>query len=96
MESSKFTDLDLLPLYDFLDFEASVGNDPIVIIDGKKYQIIQRTRIITFDFDNVIGSTNLSDNLDGKIIPLARFAHDGLLVVPGDSLKSTWTFVRLV
>ena len=96
LESSKFTDLNLPALHNFLDFEASVGNDPIVLIDGKNYQIIQRTKTITFDSDNVIGSTNLSDNLDGEVIHLARFTHDGLLVVPGDSLQSTWTFVRLV
>ena len=96
LESSKFTHLNLPFLYDFLDFEASLGSDPVVSIDGKNYQLIQRTRTITFDSDSVIGSTNLSDNLNGKEILLARFAHDGLVVVPGDSLKSTWTFVRLV
>ena len=96
LESSKFTDIDVPALYNFLDFEASVGNDPIVLIDGQKFQIIQRTTTLTFNFENVIGSTNLSDNLDGQEIHLARFAHDGLPVVPGDTLQSTWTFVRLV
>ena len=96
LESSKFTDLNLPALYDFLDFEASLGNDPVVTIDGKNYQVIQRTRTLTFDSDNVIGSTNLSDNLDGAEILLARFAHDGLPVVSGDTIQSTWTFVRLV
>jgi len=96
LESSKFTHLNLPSLYDFLDFEASLGSDPIVTIDGKNYQVIQRTRTITFDSDSVIGSTNLSDSLDGAEILLARFTHDGFPVVPGDSLKSTWTFVRLV
>ena len=96
LESSKFTHLNLSALYNFLDFETTQGSTSIVNIDGNNYQIIQRTRIITFDSDDVIGSTKLSDSLDGKIIPLARFAHDGLLVVPGDSLQSTWTFVRLI
>ena len=96
LESSKFTDLNVPALYDFLDFEVSVGNDPILTINDKNYQIIQRTRTITFDSDSVVGSTNLSDNLDGQVVHLARFAHDGLVVVSGDSLKSTWTFVRLV
>jgi len=96
LESSKFTDIDVPALYNFLDFEASVGNDPIITIDGKKFQIIQRTTILTFDSENVIGSTNISDNLDGQKILLARFAHDGLPVVSGDTLQSTWTFVRLV
>jgi len=96
LESSKFTYLNLSSIHDFLDFEASLGSDPVVSIDGKNYQVIQRTRIITFDSDSVMGSTNLSDNLNGAEILLARFTHDGLVVVPGDSLKSTWTFVRLV
>jgi len=89
LESSKFTDLNLPSLYDFLDFETSLGNDPVVIIDGKNYQVIQRTKTITFDSNNVIGSTILSDNLDGAEILLARFAHDGLPVVSGDTIKST-------
>ena len=96
LESSKFTHLNLSSLYDFLDFEVSLGSDPVVSIDGKSYQVIQRTRIITFDSISVIGSTNLLDNLGGAEILLARFNHDGFPVVSGDSLKSTWTFVRLV
>ncbi len=39
LESSKFTDLNLPSLYNFLDFEASLGNDPVVTIDGKNYQV---------------------------------------------------------
>lgn len=96
LESSKFTDIDVPALYNFLDFEASVGNDPIITIDDKQFQIIQRTTTLTFDAENVIGSTHLSDNLDGQEIHLARFAHDGLPVVSGDTLQSTWTFIRLV
>lgn len=96
LESSKFTDLNVSALNDFLDFEASVGNDPIIKIDDKKYQIIQRTRTILFDSDTVFGSTNIFDTIDGQKVPLARFAHDGFPVVSGDSLKSTWTFVRLI
>ncbi|KAF6246083.1 hypothetical protein C6989_01305 [Nitrosopumilus sp. b2] len=96
MESSKFTDIDVPALYNFLDFEASVGNDPIVTIDDQQFQVIQRTMTMIFDSDTVTGSTILSDNIDGKEVLLARFAHDGFPVVSGDSLKSTWTFVRLI
>jgi len=96
LESSKFTDINVRELYNFLDLEASVGNDPIVTIDGKIFQIIQRMSILTFDYETVIGSTNLLHNLDGQPIHLARFAHDGLPIVSGDTLQSTWTFVRLV
>lgn len=96
LESSKFTNLNLSALNNFLDFEVSRGDDPIVFIDGKNYQVIQRTITTIFDSDNVIGSSNLLDNLDGTEILLARFNHDGFPVISGDSLKSTWTFVRLV
>ncbi|WP_255464614.1 hypothetical protein [Nitrosopumilus sp. b2] len=96
LESSKFTDIDVPALYNFLDFEASVGNDPIVTIDDQQFQVIQRTMTMIFDSDTVTGSTILSDNIDGKEVLLARFAHDGFPVVSGDSLKSTWTFVRLI
>lgn len=96
LESSKFTDLNLPALESFLDFEASRGNDPIISIDGQNYQVIRRVQSQSFDSEGLVASTILSDNVDGKPIVLARFAHDGYTVVPGDTLESMWTFVRVV
>jgi len=96
LESSKFTDLNLKLLGPFLDFEASRGNDPVVTINENEYQVIRRVQSKTFPSDDLVASTILSDTVDGKLTMLARFAHDGYPVSPGDTLESTWTFIRSV
>ena len=94
LESSKFTNLSLELLGPFLDFEASRGDDPIVTINEKEYQVIRRVQSKTFTFDDLVASTILSDTVDGKLVMLARFAHDGYPVSNGDTLESMWTFIR--
>ena len=94
LESSKFTDVNLQLLGPFLDSEARRGNDPIVAIDGGEYQVIRRVQSKTFSSDDLVASTILSDTVDGKLVMLARFAHDGYPVTPGDTLESMWTFIR--
>jgi len=96
LESTKFSDLDLLALESFLDFEVSRGSDPIITIDGQNYQVIRRVQSQTFDSEDLVASTILSDNVDEKPVLVARFAHDGYAVIPGDTLESMWTFVRPV
>jgi len=94
LESSKFTDLNLELLGPFLDFEAGRGNDPIVTIDEKEYQVIRRVQSKTFERNDLVASTILSNTVDGKLSLLARFAHDGYPVSSGDILESMWTFIR--
>jgi len=94
LESTKFTDLNLGAVKSFLDFEASRGNDPVITIDGLQYQVIRRVQSQTFDTADLVASTILSDNVDAKSVLLARFAHDGYPVIPGDTLESMWTFIR--
>jgi len=96
LESTKFSDLDLLALESFLDFEVSRGSDPIITIDGQNYQVIRRVQSQTFNSEDLVASTILSDNVDEKPVLVARFAHDGYAVIPGDTLESMWTFVRPV
>ena len=96
LESSKFTDINLEKLGPFLDFEASRGNDPIITIDGTEYQVIRRVQSKTFASEDLVASTILSDNQEGKLTMLARFAHDGYPVTQGDTLESMWTFIRPV
>lgn len=94
LESVKFTDLNLPGLEIFLNFEATRGNDPVITIDGEKFQVIRRVQSHSFDSEGLVASTILSDSVDGKNTVLARFAHDGYSVVSGDTLESVWTFVR--
>jgi len=96
LESSKFTNFNATALESFLDFEATRGNNPVTTIDGEKFQVIRRMQSQSFDSEGLVASTILSDNLDGKITVLARFAHDGYTISQGDSLESIWTFVRPV
>ena len=96
LESSKFTNVNLDLLGPFLDLEATRGNDPIVTLDGKEYQVIRRVQSKTFDRDDLVASTSLSDLVNGQLTMIARFAHDGYPVSEGDTLQSMWTFVRPV
>ena len=96
LESTKFSNLELPALESFLDFEATRGKDPIITIDGEQYQVIRRAQSQSFDSAGLVASTILSDNVDGKLVLLARFAHDGYPTLPGDTMESMWTFVRLV
>ena len=79
-----------------MDFEASRGTDPIITIDGEQYQVIRRVQSKTFTNEDLVASTILSDTVDGKLVMIARFAHDGYPVSQGDTLESIWTFVRSV
>ena len=96
LESSKFTNVNLDLLGPFLDYEATRGNDPIITLDGKEYQVIRRVQSKTFDRDDLVASTSLSDIVNGQLTMIARFAHDGYPVSEGDTLQSMWTFVRPV
>jgi hypothetical protein len=79
-----------------LDYEATRGNDPIITINEEQYQVIRRIQSLSFNSEGLVASTILSDNVNGKSILLARFAHDGYPTIPGDTIESIWTFVRPV
>ena len=96
LESTKFSDLNLSSLESFLDFETSRGNDPIITIDETQFQVIRRAQSQSFNSEGLVASTILFDNVAEKPLVLARFAHDGYSVVPGDTIESVWTFVRSV
>jgi len=94
LESTKFSYLNAPALGSFLDYEASRGNDPVITIDGQQYQIIRRAQSQSFNSEELVASTILSDSVDGKHVLLARFAHDGYLTISGDTMESVWTFIR--
>jgi len=95
LTSDKFTDLNKDALQKLLDKEAS-EKDPIIDINGQKFQIIKRKLTITYDKENVIASTILADSTEGVLTTVARFAHDGYPIVEGDKVHSIWTFLRPV
>jgi len=95
-ENDKFTHKFFISLNKFLDFEASLGNDPIYDVNGKKFQLIQRTKIIQFDSDLLVSSTLLQDSNQPNVNFIVRYAHDGYFLTPGDELKQVWTFFRTI
>jgi len=95
LTSDKFTDLNKDALQKLLDKEVS-EKDPIIEINGEKFQVIKRKLSITYDKENVIASTILADSHEGALTIVARFAHDGYPIVEGDKVHSIWTFLRPV
>ena len=95
LASDKFTDIDQQGLNSLLDADAS-ENDPVINIEGKKFQIIQRQLNIIYDRENVISSTIMAHTQNGSLKMVARFAHDGYPILPGEKVTSIWTFIRPV
>ena len=93
-ENDKFTDKNLAALDVFLDSEASRGNAPVINIDDKQFQIIQRSKVLEIDSFQLVASTKLEDTTNPISTLLARYAHDGFFLVPGDTTTQVWTFFR--
>jgi len=95
-ENDKFTDKNLAAIDVFLDFEASRGNAPEYDLEGKKFQLIQRSKVLEIDSFQLVASTKLEDH-ENPISPfLVRYAHDGYFLTPGDELTQVWTFFRQI
>jgi len=93
--SDKFTNVDEDALEILLDSEAS-ENDPVIDIDGKKFQIIKRKQTIIHDSEDVIASTILAHSQNDELLMVARFAHDGYPILEDEKVISIWTFIRPV
>jgi len=93
-ENDKFTDKNLAALEVFLDFEAERGSAPIHEIDGKTFQLIQRSKVLEIDSFQLVASTKLEDTENPISESLVRYAHDGFFLTPGDELTQVWTFFR--
>ena len=94
-ENDKFTHKYFTQLNEFLDLEAERGNAPIFDVNGKKFQLIQRSKTHQIDSHQLVASTLLSDprfNVDF----LVRYAHDGYFLNPGDEIFLVWTFLWVV
>jgi len=93
-ENDKFTDKNLAALDVFLDSEASRGNAPEYDLEGKKFQLIQRSKVLEIDSFQLVASTKLEDTENPISEFLVRYAHDGFFLTPGDELTQVWTFFR--
>lgn len=96
LTSSKFTYVDWFALDTLLDNETN-ENDPVFELNGINYQLIRRQQVIAYDSESSIASTLLARTLDdGTPQIVARFAHDGYPILPGEQVTSIWTFIRPV
>jgi len=95
-ENDKFTDKNLAALDVFLDSEASRGNAPEYVLEGKKFQLIQRSKVLEIDSFQLVASTELEDTENPISEFLVRYAHDGFFLTPGDELTQVWTFFRQI
>ena len=95
-ENDKFTDKNLAALDVFLDSEASRGNAPEYDLEGKKFQLIQRSKVLEIDSFQLVASTKLEDTENPISEFLVRYAHDGFFITPGDELTQVWTFFRQI
>jgi len=93
-ENDKFTDKHLAALDVFLDSEAARGNAPEYDLEGKKFQLIQRSKVLEIDSFQLVASTKLEDSTNPISEFLVRYAHDGFFLTPGDELTQVWTFFR--
>jgi len=93
-ENDKFTDKNLAALDVFLDSEASRGNAPTYDIEGKKFQLVQRSKVLEIDSFQLVASTKLEDTENPISEFLVRYAHNGFFLTPGDELTQVWTFFR--
>ncbi len=93
-ENDKFTDKNLAALDVFLDSEASRGNAPEYDLEGKKFQLVQRSKVLEIDSYQLVASTKLEDTENPISEFLVRYAHDGFFLTPGDELTQVWTFFR--
>jgi len=95
-ENDKFTDKNLAALDVFMDLEAARGNAPVYDMDGKKFQLIQRSKVLEIDSYQLVASTKLEDSTNPISTNLARYAHDGFFLTPGDQTTQVWTFLRQI
>ena len=95
-ENDKFTDKNLAALDIFMDLEAARGNAPVYDMEGKKFQLIQRSKVLEIDSYQLVASTKLEDSTNPISTNLARYAHDGFFLTPGDQITQVWTFLRQI
>lgn len=93
-ENDKFTDKNLVALNVFLDSEAERGNAPVYDIEGTKFQLVQRSKTLEIESFQLVASTKLEDSANPISKLLARYAHDGFFLNPGDKTTQIWTFFR--
>ena len=93
LQSDRVSDANLDMINEMLDHESARGVDPIYQINGNVFQVITRENTLQFDSPLMYASTDLISSENNVIL---RLPHDGLRVLPDDSIKVIWIFSRSV
>ena len=81
--------LDVEALNNFLDSAPEQ-----IIKNVGTFEVITIQATIKYDRSTSSAKTTLGDVVEGKYVIYAVADHDGYPVVPGDTLKTTWTAIR--
>jgi hypothetical protein len=93
LQSDRVTDANLTEINEMLEHESERGVDPIYQKDGNVFQVITRENTLHFDSSLMYASTSLR-NAENDII--LRLPHDGLRVLPDDTIKVIWIFAKSI
>ena len=105
IQSDKMTHLDTDGINHFIDRENSKENrNPHIFKSGENYLgLFSEIFVNKINRVDLTASTLLTVSLPSKEHPgqyeqvmVARFAHDGLLLNPGDVVTSSWYFIQLL
>lgn len=80
---------DMVTMNNFLD----KAPEQIIKQEGV-YEVITIQGTITYDRSTFSAKTTLGDIEEGRHVIYAIADHDGYPVIPGDTLKTTWTAIR--
>ena len=89
LQSDRVTDANLTEINKMLEHESARGVDPVYQKNGNIFQVITRENTLHFDSSLMYASTSLR-NAENDII--LRLPHDGLRVLPDDTIKVIWIF----
>ena len=96
LQSDRVTDVDVPFLDEMLEHESTRTDNPTYQKNGNFFQVITRENTLNFDFPLMYASTNLVQNVNDEQVVVLRLPHDGLRVLPGDTIKVIWIFARSV
>ena len=93
LQSDRVTDANLTEINKMLEHESARGVDPVYQKNGNIFQVITRENTLHFDSSLMYASTSLR-NAENDII--LRLPHDGLRVLPDDTIKVIWIFAKSI
>ena len=102
LQSDKMTDLNPNTLNYYVDSRAQIMDIPVYNFGGQLLQAYGEKFTVTQEIKDITASTLLvvevhdENSNDVKRQLAARFAHDGIVMEPGDIVETHWFVARLL